>query len=200
MLIKALVGILALVLVGGALLYSRLDVRASDKAAVGPRTEATVYGFTLPLNDGTPKALKDYEGRVLLIVNTASKCGFTPQYEGLEKLYETYKDKGFVVLGFPSNDFLGQEPGSDAEIAQFCRLNYGVTFPVFTKSRVKGKDMNPLYRFLTEQSGFDGDISWNFNKFLVDRKGRVVARFGSRTAPQDEELVKAVEGALASAS
>lgn len=163
---------------------------------MGPRTEATVYGFTLPLNDGTPKALKDYEGRVLLIVNTASKCGFTPQYEGLEKLYETYQDRGFLVLAFPSNDFLDQEPGSDAEIAQFCRLNYGVTFPVFAKSRVKGKDMNPLYRFLTERSGFDGDISWNFNKFLVDRKGRVVARFGSRTAPQDAELVQAVETAL----
>ncbi len=200
MLLKAIVGILALVLAGGALLYSRLDVRASDKAPIGPRTEATVYGFTLPLNDGTPKALKDYEGKVLLIVNTASKCGFTPQYEGLEKLYETYKDKGFVVLAFPSNDFLGQEPGSDVEIAQFCRLNYGVTFPVFKKSRVKGKDMNPLYRFLTKQSGFDGDISWNFNKFLVDRKGRVVARFGSRTSPQDGDLVKAVEAALASAS
>lgn len=199
-LLKVAAGLLALVLVGGALLYSRLDVRASDQSAVGPRTEATVYGFTLPLNDGTPKALKDYEGRVLLIVNTASKCGFTPQYEGLEKLYETYQDRGFLVLAFPSNDFLDQEPGSDAEIAQFCRLNYGVTFPVFAKSRVKGKDMNPLYRFLTERSGFDGDISWNFNKFLVDRKGRVVARFGSRTAPQDAPLVQAVEAALGPAS
>lgn len=196
MILKVIVGLLAFLLVGGALLYSRVDVRAEDRPKVGPRTDAGVHGFTLPMGDGTPKALKDYEGKVLLIVNTASKCGFTPQYEGLEKLYGAYKDRGFVVLAFPSNDFLGQEPGSDAEIAQFCTLKYGVTFPVFQKSHVKGKEMNPLYRFLTEQSGFDGAVSWNFNKFLVDREGRVAARFGSRTAPLDPDLVSAVEETL----
>jgi glutathione peroxidase len=197
--LKILFSSLALLLAAAALLYFATGARAASGKAPGPRTDRTVYGFTLPLNDGTEKSLKDYEGKVLLIVNTASKCGFTPQYEGLEKLYETYRDRGLMILAFPSNDFLGQEPGSDAEIATFCRLNYGVTFPVFRKSHVKGREINPLYRFLTEESGFDGAISWNFNKFLVDRKGRVIARFGSRTAPLDEELVKAVEAALAEA-
>lgn len=193
---KMFVPTLVVLLAAAALLYFTMGARAASGEVPAPRTEVTVYRFTWPLGDGTPKPLKDYEGKVLLIVNTASKCGFTPQYEGLEKLYETYKDRGFVVLAFPSNDFMGQEPGNDAEIAQFCRLNYGVTFPVFQKSHVKGKDMNPLYRFLTEESGFNGAISWNFNKFLVDRQGRVVARFGSRTAPLDDALVKAVEAAL----
>ncbi len=197
--LKVLFSSLALLLAAAALLYFATGARAASGKAPAPRTEATVYGFTLPLNDGTLKPLKDFEGMVLLIVNTASKCGFTPQYEGLQRLYETYKDRGLVVLAFPSNDFLGQEPGSDAEIAAFCRLKYGVTFPVFQKSRVKGKEMNPLFRFLTEASGFEGAVTWNFNKFLVDRKGRVVARFGSRTAPLDEDLVKAVEAVLAQA-
>lgn len=141
-----------------------------------------------------------YKGKVMLIVNTASKCGFTGQYEGLQKLYETYGEKGLVVLGFPSNDFLRQEPGSNDEIQSFCRLNYGVTFPMFAKIRVKGEGQHKLYGFLTSERsnpGLSGKVSWNFNKFLVDRSGKVVERFGSRTAPDDKKLIDAVKRELA---
>ncbi len=160
---------------------------------------ATCYAFKAETIDGRQVALADYRGRVLLVVNTASKCGFTPQYDGLEKLYRQLQARGFVVLGFPSNDFLGQEFGSNAEVAQFCKLNYGVTFPMFAKIVVKGEGQHPLYRWLTDPStnpGSSGAITWNFNKFLIDRTGRVVARFGSKTKPDDPELVRAVEQAL----
>lgn len=143
--------------------------------------------------------LETYKGRMLLIVNTASRCGFTGQYEGLQKLYETYGDKGLVVLGFPSNDFLKQEPGSNEEIQSFCKLNYGVTFPLFEKISVKGKDQHPLYTYLTSKEtnpGFNGRITWNFNKFLISRDGRVVGRFGSRTKPGDKKLVAAIEAGI----
>ena len=149
--------------------------------------------------DGTSVKMGDYQGKVLLIVNTASKCGFTGQYDGLQKLYETYADQGFVVLGFPSNDFMGQEPGSNEQIAEFCKLNYGVTFPMFEKITVKGEGMHPLYAYLTSEQtnpDFAGGISWNFNKFLVSRDGEIIGRFGSRTKPDDQELVAAIEGAL----
>ena len=148
---------------------------------------------------GKTVKMGDYKGKTLLIVNTASRCGFTGQYEELEELYETYKDRGFVILGFPSNDFMGQEPGSNDEIAQFCKLNYGVTFPMFAKVRVKGSDQHPLYIYLTSKETnpeFAGKISWNFNKFLVSPEGRIVARFGSRTKPLDPELVAAVKSCL----
>lgn len=140
--------------------------------------------------------LETYKGNVLLIVNTASRCGFTGQYDGLQKLYETYQEKGLVVLGFPSNDFLKQEPGSNEEILSFCKLNYGVTFPMFEKISVKGKDQHPLYTYLTSKKtnpGFSGRISWNFNKFLISYDGQVVGRFGSRTKPADKNLVAAIE-------
>ena len=143
--------------------------------------------------------MEEYKGKTLLIVNTASRCGFTGQYDGLQKLYETYREKGFVVLGFPSNDFLKQEPGSNEEIQSFCKINYGVTFPMFEKIAVKGEDQHPLYRFLTSEAanpGFGGKISWNFNKFLVSPEGKVVGRFGSRTTPDDKELVQAIEAQL----
>ncbi|MBN1556763.1 MAG: glutathione peroxidase [Lentisphaerae bacterium] len=159
----------------------------------------TVYSFSLPDIDGKEISLSEFNGKVLLLVNVASKCGFTGQYAGLQKLYETYKDKGLVVLGFPANNFMSQEPGTEEEIKQFCSLNYGVTFPLFSKISVSGKDQHPLYAFLTSKETnpeFAGRITWNFNKFLVDREGRVIGRFGSRTAPDDEELVKAVEAAL----
>jgi len=148
---------------------------------------------------GEPVTMKQYEGKVLLIVNTASKCGFTGQYDGLQALFEKYGEKGLVVLGFPSNDFLKQEPGSNEEIGEFCRINYGVTFPMFEKIRVKGNGQHPLYAYLTSAEtnpGFSGSISWNFNKFLISRSGEIVNRFGSRTAPDDKELIDAIEAEL----
>lgn len=163
----------------------------------------SVHEFSLKGIDGGEVSLSEYKGKVAMLVNVASKCGFTDQYEGLQKLYEKYRDKGFVILGFPANNFLGQEPGSEEEIKQFCTVNFGVTFPMFSKISVKGKDIDPLYAFLTSKKTnpeFGGAISWNFNKFLVDGEGRVIARFGSRTKPLDEEVVKAVEKALETSS
>jgi len=154
----------------------------------------TVYQYELNTINGENISLSDYEGELLLIVNTASECGFTPQYEGLQELYETYSDQGFKILGFPANNFGGQEPGSDEEIAQFCELNYGVTFPMFSKVSVKGEDQHPLFEYLTtaENPDFKGEISWNFEKFLVDRNGNVVRRFKSRVTPMSGELTDAV--------
>ena len=134
-------------------------------------------------------------GRVLLVTNVASKCGFTPQYEGLEKLYRDYKDRGLVVLGFPSGDFAGQELASDSEIQEFCKLNFGVTFPMFSNSSVKGANANPLFKTLSTKTG--KQPAWNFNKYLVGRDGKVIAHFGSRVAPDSSELTKAIEAALA---
>ena len=146
-----------------------------------------VYDFCAPLLDGEPVSLGQYRGRVLLIVNTASKCGFTPQYAGLEELYRKYKDRGLEVLGFPCNQFGAQEPGTDEEIGSFCERNFGVSFPLFAKIDVNGEDAHPLYRFLKgEKSGIFGTegIKWNFTKFLVDRQGKVVDRFGPATEPK----------------
>ncbi len=167
----------------------------------GRQQVQTVHNFTATSIDGKDVALADYNGKVLLIVNVASKCGFTGQYEGLQALYETYKNQGFEILGFPANDFLRQEPGTNAEIQQFCTLNYGVTFPMFAKITVKGADMHPLYAYLTSKETnpeFGGAIAWNFNKFLVGRDGKIVARFGSRIKPEDKKLVEAVEKAIKS--
>lgn len=154
----------------------------------------TVYQYELNSINGENISLADYEGDLLLIVNTASECGFTPQYEGLQKLYETYSDQGFKVLGFPANNFGGQEPGSDEEIAQFCELNYGVSFPMFTKVSVKGEDQHPLFSYLTsaENPDFTGEISWNFEKFLVDRNGNVIRRFKSNVEPMSDEITNAI--------
>jgi glutathione peroxidase len=159
----------------------------------------SVYDFKVADIDGNDVNLADYKGKVLLIVNVASKCGFTPQYKGLESIYRQYKDKDFEILAFPSNDFMGQEPGTNEQIKTFCQLNYQVSFPLFAKISVKGKDIHPLYKFLTEKStdpNFAGDITWNFNKFLIDRKGNIVNRFGSRAEPQSPEVIKAIEGSL----
>jgi glutathione peroxidase len=161
---------------------------------------SSVYDFTVKNIDGADAPLSAYKGKVLLIVNVASKCGFTPQYEGLEALYKKYADKGLVVLGFPANNFMWQEPGSDADIKQFCSLKYNVTFPMFSKISVKGKEKAPLYKFLTEKEtdpAFAGEISWNFNKFVIGRDGVPVARFGSRETPEGKAVVEAVEKALA---
>ncbi len=164
-------------------------------------TNALSAFYTIPVEttEGTSTNLAPYKGQVALVINVASKCGFTPQYEGLQKLYETYQKRGLVLLGFPANDFMGQEPGTNYEIQQFCTLNYGVTFPIFGKIHVKGKEQHPLYGWLTDktlhpESG--GEVSWNFNKFLIDRNGKLIARFGSRTKPDDPELIKAIEKEL----
>ncbi|MDX1649677.1 MAG: glutathione peroxidase [Myxococcota bacterium] len=172
-----------------------LAAAASPAGAEEP--PASPLAFTLPRIDGTPQPLADYAGRVLLLVNVASRCGYTPQYEGLEALYERYRERGFAVLGFPANDFKGQEPGSNAEIAEFCRSTYGVRFPMFAKLHVRGPEQHPLYRLLTglpEPVG--GPVAWNFQKYLVDREGRVVARFEPATGPDDPELVAAIERLL----
>jgi len=137
---------------------------------------------------------KAYQGKVVLIVNTASKCGFTPQYDGLEKLYAKYKDRGLVVLGFPSNDFANQEPGSEKEIQQFCRLTYGVKFPMFAKTQVRKQNADPLYRRLGEAAG--KYPSWNFHKYLIDRDGKLVASFSSFTRPDSKKLINSIESLL----
>ena len=156
-----------------------------------------VYEFSCPTISGETKPLRDYADKVLLIVNTASKCGFTPQYEGLESLYRKYKDKGFEVLGFPCNQFMNQEPGDAAEIKQFCSLTYDVSFPMFAKVDVNGEHTDPLFAHLKSAApGIAGTqtVKWNFTKFLVDRKGRVIKRFASTTKP--EAIAGAVEQAL----
>ena len=168
-----------------------------------------VYDFTVKTNKGVEKSLADYKGKVMLIVNTASKCGFTPQYEELQELYKKYNDRGLEILGFPCNQFAGQEPGSNEEVQTFCKRNYGVTFQIFEKGDVRGETAQPLFKFLTEQKGFEGfdenhpvakplmealknnfpeflegdGIKWNFTKFLIDRDGNVVARFEPTTTP-----------------
>ena len=185
------------------LLVAALALLASNKKpAVAPVSTASIHEFTVNDIDGSPVKLDKYRGQVVLIVNVASKCGFTKQYDGLQKLYTTYKENGLVILGFPANNFMKQEPGTDAEIKEFCSLNFGVTFPMFSKISVKGDDIHPLYAWLTGKESnpdFAGDISWNFNKFLIGRDGKVIARFGSRTTPEDAELVDAVKKALAEA-
>lgn len=153
----------------------------------------------IPLKDidGKDVSLKDYAGKVVLLVNVASKCGLTPQYNGLEAAYRKYKDQGFIVLGMPCNDFGAQEPGTAEEIKTFCSANYDVTFPMLTKAHVKGPNQHPLYAALTgKASKFPGDIEWNFGKFLIGRNGEVLERFTPRTAPDDAKVVSAIEKAL----
>lgn len=153
--------------------------------------QQSIYDFSASSLDGREVPLSQYKGQVIVVVNTASKCGFTPQYAGLETLYKDYKDRGVVVLGFPCNQFGTQEPGSEADIAQFCELNYGVSFPMFAKIDVNGTEAHPLYKYLKgEKSGILGAIGlgaikWNFTKFLIDREGKVVERFAPTTAPAD---------------
>ncbi|PEB48033.1 glutathione peroxidase [Bacillus pseudomycoides] len=150
----------------------------------------TVYDFSAKTITGEEKSLRDYEGKVLLIVNVASKCGFTPQYKGLQSVYEKYKEQGFEILGFPCNQFGGQEPGTEDEITSFCELNYGVSFPMFAKVDVKGEWAHPLYIYMTEQApGIFGmkAVKWNFTKFLVGRDGKVMNRFAPKTKPEDLE-------------
>jgi glutathione peroxidase len=155
---------------------------------------SSVYEFTMNSIDGKPTPLADYKGKVVMIVNVASKCGYTPQYAGLEALYRKYKDQGFVIVGVPANNFGSQEPGTNEEIKTFCKRTYDVTFPMLAKVSVKGSDKAPLYDYLTSTGG--GDIKWNFTKFLIDKDGKVIARFEPAVKPDAPELVDAVEKAL----
>jgi glutathione peroxidase len=177
---------------------------AMNQAAKSDRLEAhaaeakqeSIYEFTMDNIDGEETKLEKYKGDVLLVVNVASRCGHTKQYAGLQTMYEQYKDQGFKVLGFPANNFMGQEPGTEEEIKEFCTTNFGVTFPMFSKISVKGDDTHDLYKWLIATSDPDQEVRWNFEKFLVDRDGKVVARFEPGVQPEDEKLVAAVESAL----
>jgi glutathione peroxidase len=182
--------ILTIVVVAGSMLSSTDPV-----AAAGP----SILDFKVKDIDGVEVKLKKYKGNVLLVVNTASQCGYTPQYESLEATYNKYKDKRFFVLGFPANNFGGQEPGTDVEIKEFCTSKYHVTFPMFAKISVKGTDQDPLYAYLTDlkiNPVYGGVITWNFNKFLIDRKGAIVGRFSSKQTPDSPEVIAAIEQAL----
>lgn len=186
-------------LVALAALLTLLFINQSVEAKMKDKLqEKTVYDFTFhKLREKGDLPLKQFEGKVLLIVNTASNCGFTPQYDGLEKLYNTYKDKGLVVIGVPSNDFGGQEPGTNQEIANFCRINYGVTFPMAEKEVVSGDGAHPFYLWAKKTLGFGTAPKWNFHKYLVDRHGRLVDYFNSTTSPDSNRIKEAIEKELA---
>jgi len=174
------------------MLFCAAAVMAADK---------TVYDFTLNSIDGQPAPLAAYKGKVVLLVNVASKCGYTPQYSALESTYEKYKDRGFVIVGIPANNFGAQEPGSNQEIKTFCSSKFHVTFPMMAKVSVKGDDITPLYQFLTDKSSnpqSGGEIKWNFTKFLIGPDGRVIARFEPEITPDSPQVTSAIEEALAS--
>ncbi len=160
---------------------------------------ASVYDFSLNSIDGKSTSLSTYKGKVILIVNVASKCGNTPQYKDLQAMYEKYQSKGLVILGFPANNFAGQEPGTDSEIASFCQKNYGVTFPIFSKISVKGSDQAPLYTYLTASNSnpkFPGQVTWNFEKFLIGKNGEILNRFNPKEKPSSDSIIKAIEAVL----
>lgn len=185
------------ILVVGWGLIAGLDTAQADQEGLIMAAKATsIYDFTMDDIDGKPVNLDQYRGKVLLVVNTASFCGNTPQYSDLEKMYETFQEKGFEILAFPANNFGQQEPGTNQEIKNFCFTKYSLTFPLFSKISVKGEDKHPLYRYLTEQSPFPGEVEWNFQKYLIDRSGKVVARYHHRTKPLSDEIVRGVETAL----
>ena len=180
---------------GWLILLTVMVAGVSEAAfAAGP----SLYDFTLPSIDGQPTPLSEYKGKVVLLVNVASRCGFTPQYAALESLYEKYKDQGFVILGFPENNFGGQEPGTNQEIKTFFSTRYNVTFPMFAKISVKGADTAPLYQFLTQRANPEviGDIKWNFTKFLISKDGQIVARFEPKVKPESKEMTEAIESEL----
>ncbi len=189
---------LAVAAVCAAVFSLNFTSRASDKPGGGDKMNS-IYDFSLKDIDHKEVSLGQYRGKVVMIVNVASRCGFTPQYEGLQKLYLKYKDQGFVILGFPANNFGFQEPGSDEEIKTFCSAKYNVTFPIFSKISVKGDDIHPLYKLLTSKETdpeFGGDIKWNFNKFLVDKSGKIIARFEPQVKPESDQVIQAIEKAL----
>ena len=193
-----LISALGVAVLGAAALAVSLSGRANGTVSSGEKM-TSIYDFTLKDIDRKEVNLGQYRGKVVLVVNVASRCGFTPQYEGLQKVYTKYKDRGFVILGFPANNFMSQEPGTDEEIKTFCSTKYSVTFPIFSKISVKGDDIHPLYKFLTSKETnpeFGGDIKWNFSKFLVDKSGKIIARFEPAVKPESEPVVQAIEKAL----
>lgn len=189
-LIASIAGAVAVILIGAAQTNSQGEPESQPPPSY-------VLGYTMNTIAGREQELEEFKGDVVLIVNVASKCGLTPQYEGLQALYEEKQEEGFVILGFPANNFGKQEPGTNEQIAEFCAAQFGVSFPMFEKISVKGDDTHPLYIQLTEQPDpIGGEPEWNFTKFLIDRNGDVVARFGPRTKPDDEQLVAAIDELL----
>lgn len=199
---KACFFVLGLTLLGGIVMTGdRGSVfageRLSSSALMGKESLAPLYTFQLPDIDGHPVDLKTFKGKVLLIVNTASMCGNTPQYAGLQEMYERYRDRGFEVLAFPANDFGRQEPGTNEEIKGFCYTKYSISFPLFSKISVTGSTQHPLYRYLTEKSPFPGQVTWNFQKYLVDRSGHVIGKYDPGMNPLSRTIIADVEKALA---
>lgn len=172
------------------------DQRTSTSDATKHERMPQIYEFTMEDIDNKPRSLKDFKGKVIMIVNTASFCGNTPQYAGLQTLYERYRDQGFTILAFPANDFGKQEPGDNKEIAEFCYTKYSLEFPLFSKITVLGERKHPLYRYLTEDTDFKGEITWNFQKFLVNREGTVIARYAPSQKPLSPQIVDDIENAL----
>jgi len=188
---------LALVIISISISALVTSLSSAVHAAEDPAMTTPVLATTMTDIDGKPYAFAADRGKVIMLVNVASRCGNTPQYTALEAMFEKYRDQGFVIVGIPANNFGGQEPGSDPEIKTFCTTKYQVTFPILSKVSVKGDDICPLYQYLTTQSPFPGPIGWNFAKFLVGRDGQVVARFDPKTKPDNADLVAAVEKAIA---
>lgn len=186
----------SVLVVGWGFIAGLHSAQADQEGLIMAAKTPSIYDFTMDDIDGKPVTLSQYRGKVLLVVNTASFCGNTPQYSELEKMYETYQEKGFEILAFPANNFGQQEPGTNAEIKGFCLTKYSVSFPLFSKISVKGSDKHPLYQYLTEQGPFPGEVEWNFQKYLIDRSGNIVARYHHRTKPLSDEIVRGVETAL----
>jgi glutathione peroxidase len=185
-------------LLAGSLMVAKM-VSGDEQAKTDAKPVSAVLNFTMKSLAGEDVNLSQYQGKVILMVNTASKCGNTPQYKDLEALYTKYQDKGFVVLGFPANNFHAQEPGTDKEISEFCTKNYGVTFPMFSKIEVLGANKAPLYKYLTESATdpkFPGEITWNFEKFLIGKDGQIAARFAPKIKPSTDQVVSAIEAEL----
>ena len=200
--IRACFLVLALILLGIIVITGDqglvfAEERCSSSALTGKESSAPLYTFRLPDIDGHPVDLKTFKGKVLLIVNTASMCGNTPQYAGLQEMYERYRDRGFEVLAFPANDFGRQEPGTNEEIKGFCYTKYSISFPLFSKISVTGSTQHPLYRYLTENSPFPGRVTWNFQKYLVDRFGHVIGKYDPGMNPLSQTIIADVEKALA---
>ena len=190
-------GILTVAACNGSYLFEPGGAQAAEKGShlMAAKT-ASIYDFTMDDIDGHPQPLSRFKGQVLLVVNTASFCGNTPQYSDLQTMYEKYHDQGLEILAFPANNFGRQEPGNNEEIKEFCYTKYSLTFPLFSKISVKGQDKHPLYHYLTEQSPFPGEVEWNFQKYLINRSGTVIARYAPRTKPLSDQIVQDIEKAL----
>ena len=192
---KIAIVVLSIICIGGAAFF----ISANTSGSSANMMVKSFYEINVTDIEGNEVNLGKYKNHVVMFVNTASKCGYTPQYKGLQAIYDKYKDRGFVVLGFPANNFGGQEPGSNEEIKEFCTLRYKVSFPMFAKISVLGDDQHMLYQYLTSKKAnaeFAGDITWNFNKFLADHEGNIISRFSSKETPESNEVINAIETAL----